>query len=89
MEYVRFIVEVEDGVYVKNGKSDTTDIREAKRFKSLGYLRTVASNYGIRIHRIIKDCGNGVYTTYDKEARKWQKTNLWKNIGWPQWIIRI
>jgi len=81
MEDVRFIVEVEEGVYVKNGKSDTTDIREAKRFKNLRYLRTVASNYGIRIHRIIKDCGNGVYATYDKEERKWQNKNLWKNIG--------
>ncbi len=62
----RFIIETEEGVYVKNGKEDTTDIREAKRFKNLRYLRNFTSNYRIRIHRIIKDCSNGVYDTYDK-----------------------
>ncbi len=73
MEYERFIVEVEDGVYVKNGKGDTTDIREAKRFKSLGYLRNFTSIYGIRIHRIIKDCGYGVYATYDESSKKGER----------------
>lgn len=73
MEYMRFIVEVEEGVYVKNGKGDTTDIREAKRFKSLGYLRSFTSSYGIRIHRIIKDCGYGVYVTYDESSKKGER----------------
>ena len=78
MEYMRFIVEVEEGVYVKNGKSDTDDIREAKRFKSLGYLRSFTSNYGIRIHKIIKDCGNGIYATYDEERKEREK---WKIVS--------
>lgn len=61
MEDLKLIIEVHEGVYVKNGKSDTKDLEEAKRFKSLKHLRGFVSNNGVRVSRIIQDCGNGVY----------------------------
>lgn len=66
MEDLKLIIEVEEGLYVKTGKNDTYDLEEAKRFKSLGYLRRFAYDNGVRIHRIVQDCGDGVYATYDR-----------------------
>lgn len=66
MEDLKLIIEVYEGVYVKNGKSDTNDLEEAKRFKSLKHLRGFADNNGVRVHRVIQDCGNFIYTTYDR-----------------------
>lgn len=66
MEDLKLIVEIYEGVYIKNGKSDTRDLEEAKRFKSLKHLRVFVSNYGIRVRKIIQDCGNSIYVTYDR-----------------------
>ncbi len=66
MKDLKLIIEVYEGVYGKSGKYDTNDLEEAKRFKSLKHLRGFASNNGVRISRIVQDCGYGVFVTYDR-----------------------
>lgn len=67
MEDVKYIVELANGAYIKSGKYDTNKIEEAKRFKSLKYLKQFVDSYGVGAYKIIEDYGDGVYALYIKK----------------------